>query len=92
MTSITSARLNEEPVLVISISHSSPGIACLTKMTAPSNRAMKWPPWATFSIVTLIFCPTARVVLFVDDIKLSLVEFAVREIFLASSSKLLLCT
>jgi hypothetical protein len=35
---------------------------------------MKWPPWATFSMVTLTFCPTSSVVLGKDDMSLSLVE------------------
>ena len=41
ITFTTSARLNELPVPVISISTSSPGIACLTKITAPRWREMK---------------------------------------------------
>ncbi len=72
ITSITSARLKELPTEVISIRHRSPGIAWRTKITAPSCRAMKWPPWATFSIATSITSPTTRVLFIVDATEVTL--------------------
>ena len=87
ITSTTSARLKLAPTLVTSISTDSPGIAWRTKITAPSWRAMKWPPWATFSISTLIRAPTSMLAFLGDDIALSVVEINMRK-----SSKLVPCT
>ena len=70
--STTSARLKELPTEVIWIRHFSPGIAWRTKMTQPSCRAIKWPPWATFSIVTSITSPTTRVLFIVGATELTL--------------------
>ena len=57
---MTSPRLKEEPVDVITTRHFSPGIPWRIKKTAPSWRAMKWPPWATFSISVSKISPTAQ--------------------------------